>query len=84
MKERANRKFSKSAVIKIETKRKYREMIFYFALLVTPKRRELRRKILAQIEHIVYRAKILLALSKPAKRRRRRDFYKSARETPRA
>ncbi|EEF13050.1 hypothetical protein CAMRE0001_2083 [Campylobacter rectus RM3267] len=28
-------------------------MIFYFALLVTPKRRELRRKILAQIEHIV-------------------------------
>ncbi len=49
---------------------KYREMIFYFALLVTPKRRELRRKILAQIEHIVHRAKILLALSKALARRR--------------
>ena len=48
MKETADRKFSKSAVIL--NKCKYREMIFYFALLVTPKRRELRRKILAQIE----------------------------------
>ena len=70
MKESADRKFNKSALIKIEIKRKYREMIFYFALLVTPKRRELRRKILAQIEHIVHRAKILLALSKALARRR--------------
>ncbi len=31
IKERANRKFNKSAVIKTETKCKYREMIFYFA-----------------------------------------------------
>ena len=80
MKETADRKFSKSAVIL--NKCKYREMIFYFALLVTPKRRELRRKILAQIEHIVRRAKILLALSKALARRRtkiKRKYRKARR-----
>ena len=57
-------------------------MIFYFALLVTPKQRELRRKILAQIEHVVHRAKILLALSKALARYRtkiKRKYRKARR-----
>ena len=50
IKEAADRKFIKSAVIKIEIKRKYREMIFYFALLVTPKRRELCRNFKSRLD----------------------------------
>ena len=80
MKETADRKFNKSAAIL--NKRKYREMIFYFALLVTPKQRELRRKILAQIEHVVHRAKNLLALLKALARYRtkiKRKYRKARR-----
>ena len=48
MKETADRKFNKSAVIL--NKCKYREMIFYFALLVTPKRRELCRNFKSRLD----------------------------------